>query len=211
MFDFILYFSLISLSSSSYVAVFLPDNMKMFLKENIFHFHNNSSPFNGNTRHIYCDHSTLEFSPKSDAMNEYKLHFGHVQHMKVLAYAEDENAQAILIHPIGDKDNHISINQYPHITISVSDIKPYEPVYSNDLWKRFMDNQIVQMQFDEKDKPKSIVLKDDENIREWNGKLTGNSKYVETQAYLKIFDDNIDLYGIVCVDNLWKNNKCQKN
>jgi hypothetical protein len=99
------------------------------------------------------------------------------------------------------------MNEYPHVTISVSNVKPYTPVYSNDLWKRFVDDKVVEIQLDEYDKPRSIALKDQSS--EWHGKLNSNGKYEETQAYVKIINEVIDLERTVCRNNLWKNDKCQ--
>ncbi|CAF3588034.1 unnamed protein product [Rotaria sp. Silwood2] len=182
--------------------------MKNLLIDKFFRAHEHSSPFYGNTRHIYCDHSTIEFNPTSDNMNKYKLHYGHTQKLTILAYSEDEHAQAILVHSAGSNDSHSSMNKYPHVTISVSNVNPYTPVYSNDLWKRLVDDEIVEITVDEYDKPRSIKIKD--HSSEWHGKLNSNGKYEETQAYVKIMNDVIDLNGIVCVNNLWKNDKCLK-
>ncbi|CAF1012682.1 unnamed protein product [Rotaria sordida] len=182
--------------------------MKNLLKDKFFRSHEHSSPFYGNTRHIYCEHSTIEFYPRSDSMNNYKSHYGHVQKLRILAYAEDEHAQTILVHSVDSNDSHRSMNKYPHVAISVSNVKPYTAVYSNDLWKRLVDDGIVEITMDEYDKPQSITIKDHTN--EWHGKLNSNGRYEETQAYVKIINEIIDLDGIVCVGNLWENDKCQK-
>ncbi len=129
-------------------------------------------------------------------MKNYKQHYGHIQNLTILAYGEDEHAQTILVRSTNDNDNHISMNEYPHITISVSNIKPYTPVYSNDLWKRFVQNGIVNIKLDKNDKPQSITIKDQTN--EWHGILNNDEKYEKTQAYIKIINEIIDLKGIVC-------------
>jgi len=207
-FGLLLCFPVIYCFDSGYMAVFLTEDMKNLLKDKFFRSHERSSPFYGNTRHIYCEHSTIEFNPGSDIMNNYKLHYGHLQKLTILAYAEDEHAQAILVHSTGSNDSHPSKNEYPHVTISVSNVQPYTAVYSNDLWKRFVDNKIVEIQMDEYDKPRSITINGHGN--EWYGKLNSNGKYEETQAYVKIVNEVINLDGIVCINNLWKNDKCQK-
>jgi hypothetical protein len=207
-FGLLLCIPVIYCSNPSFLAVFLTEDMKNLLKDKFFRSHEDSSPFSGNTRHIYCEHSTIEFNPRSEIMNKYKPHYGHVQKLTILAYAEDEHAQTILVHNAGSNDSHPSMNEYPHVTISVSNVKPYTPVYSNDLWKRFVDDKIVEIKLDEYDKPRSIAIKDQSS--EWHGKLNSNAKYEETQAYVKIINEVIDLEGTVCGNNLWKNNKCQK-
>lgn len=199
--------SIIHCSNAAYMAVFLNEDMKNLLQNKFFRSHEQSSPFSGNTGRIYCEHSTIEFNPKSDNVNNYKLHYGHIQKLTVLAYAEDEHAQAILVHSTNSSDSHFSMNEYPHVTISVSNIKPYTAVYSNDLWKRLVDNGIIQITMDENEKPKSIIIKDQTN--EWNGKLNRFGRYQETQAYVKIVNEIFDLNGTFCVDYLWKNDKCQ--
>ncbi|CAF1397682.1 unnamed protein product [Rotaria magnacalcarata] len=208
-FCFLLCFPLIYCFDSAFLAVFLTGDAKNLLKSKFFRSHESSSPFYGNTRDIYCEHSTIQFNPRSDIMNKYKAHYGHVQKLTILAYAEDEHAQAILVHSAGSNDSHSSTNQYPHVTISVSNVEPFTPVYSNDLWKRFVDDRIVEIKMDEYDKPRSIAIND--HMSEWHGKLNSNEKYAETQAYVKIINEVIDLNGIICVNNLWKNEKCGKN
>ena len=193
-------------SETSFLAVFLTENASNFLENNIFRSHNHTSPFYDNTRHIYCEHSTIEFDPSSASINEYKLHYGQGQKLTLLAYAEDEHAQAILVHTIAGNDSVHSMNEYPHVTISVSNVKPYTAVYSNDLWKRFVDDQIVTITKDEYGKPRSIIINN--QAGEWYGKLTSNEKYEQTDAYVKILNGITDLDGIVCINNLWKNNKC---
>ncbi|CAF1114069.1 unnamed protein product [Rotaria sp. Silwood1] len=207
-FGLLLCFPAIYCADPSFLAVFFTEDTKSLLKDKFFRSHEYSSPFYGNTRHIYCDHSTIEFNPRSDSINKYKAHYGHVQKLTILAYAEDEHAQAILVHCADGNDTHPSMNKYPHVTISVSNVKPYTPVYSNDLWTRFVDDRIVEIQVDEYDKPRSITIKD--HISEWYGKLSSNGEYEETKAYVKIMNEIIDLDGIVCVNNLWKNDECQK-
>jgi hypothetical protein len=204
---FLLCFPVIYCSNTGFLAVFLTEDMKNFLKDNIFRSHEHSSPFYGNNRHIYCEHSTIEFNPSPASLNKYKPHYGHVQKLTILAYAEDEHAQAILIHSADSNDSHSSMNEYPHVTISVSNVEPYTAVYSNDLWKRFVDDKIVEITVDQYDKPRSITIKD--QMSEWYGKLNSNGQYEETQAYVKLMNEVIDLDGIVCANNLWKNNKCQ--
>jgi hypothetical protein len=204
---FLLCFSVIYCCNASYLGVFFGEDMKNLLKENFFRSHEKSSPFYGNTRHIYCEHSTIEFAPTSNSVKKNKPHYGHVQKLRILAYAEDEHAQTVLVHSDGSNDNHPSLNEYPHVTISVSNVKPYTPVYSNDLWKRFVDDGIIEITMDDNAKPQSITIKD--QITEWNGKLNNNGNYEETQAYVKIVNEVIDLEGTFCIDNLWKNDKCQ--
>ncbi len=51
-----------------------------------------------------------------------------------------------------------------------------------------------------------IKIKDHPN--QGNGKLNSNAKYGETQAYLKVLNEAMDLHGIVCDNSLWKDNKC---
>jgi hypothetical protein len=80
---------------------FFTENMKNLLKDKFFQYHERSSPFYGNTRHIYCEHSTIEFNPRSEIINKYKQHYGHVQILTVLAYVEDEHASTILVHYVG--------------------------------------------------------------------------------------------------------------
>lgn len=203
----LLSFPIIDCLNPTYLAVFFPENTKTFLKNNIFRPHEQSSPFYGNTRVIYCDHSTVAFSPQSSTMNKYKAHFGHVQKLTILAFAEDEHAQAILVHNAGGNESHPSMNEYPHATISVSNVTPYTPVYSNDLWKRFVDDGIVKIERDEYDKPRSLNIKD--RVSEWYGKLNSNGKYEGTQAYVRIMNQTIDLDGIFCADHLWKHDRCQ--
>jgi len=187
--------------------VFFNEDTKNLLKNTFLQSHDNSSSFYGNSRGIYCEHSTIEFSPKPESLKKYKLHYGHVQKFIVLAYAQDEHGQAILVHAVGDNDIHPSMNEYPHVTISVSDVKPYTPVYSNDLWKRFVDDKIIEIKQDKYNKPQSVTIKNQSN--EWNGKLSNNGKYEETRAYVKIMNEVIEIEGTVCANNLWKNDKCR--
>ena len=206
-FGLLLCFPAIYCSNTGFLAVFLTEDMKNFLKDNIFRSHDHSSPFYGNTRHIYCEHSTIEFDPRPDIINRYEPHYGHVQRLTILAYAEDEHAQAILVHTVASNDTHYSMNEYPHVTISASNVKPYTAVYSNDLWKRFFDNKIVEITIDEYGKPQSITISN--QMSEWYGKLNSSGQYEETQAYVKILNGVIDLDGVVCPNNLWENDKCQ--
>ena len=143
-------------------------------------------------------------------MNKYKAYFGHVQKLTILAFAEDQHAQTILVRGAGGNESHPSMNEYPHATISVSNIKPYTPVYSNDLWKRFVDDRIVKIERDEYDKPRSINIKDRVSS-EWYGKLNSNGKYGETQAYIRIMNQTIVLDGVLCADHLWKQDHCQED
>ena len=207
-FCLLLSFSILDAVNPAYLAVFFTESMRNFLKSNMFRPHEKSSPFFDNSRHVYCEHNTIEFNPRSSSMNKYKAHYGHTQKLTILAYAEDEHAQAILVHTTGGNHSHPSTNEYPHVTLSVSNVKPYTPVYSNDLWKRFVDSRIIDITLDEYDKPRSIAMKD--GASEWHGTLERNEKYQETQAYLKILNQTIDLHGTVCVDNLWKQDQCQE-
>ncbi|CAF3046436.1 unnamed protein product [Rotaria socialis] len=95
-FCLLLCFPIIGCFNSAFLAVFLTEDAKNLLKDKFFRSHESSSPFYGNTRDIYCEHSTIQFNPRSDIMNKYKTHYGHVQNLTILAYAEDEHAQAIL-------------------------------------------------------------------------------------------------------------------
>jgi hypothetical protein len=203
----LVFLPIIDCLNPAYLAVFFLQNTKNLLKNNLFRSHEPSSPFYGNTRQIYCDHSAIEFNPQSSTKNKYKPHFGHAQKVTILAYAEDEHAQTILVRSTGGNESHISMNKYPHATISANNVKPYTPVYSNDLWKRFVDNRIVEISLDEYDKPRSISLKD--QVSEWYGKLNSGGNYEETQAYIKIMNQTIDLDGTLCADHLWKHDQCQ--
>jgi hypothetical protein len=203
----LLCFPVIYGSNPSFLATFLTEEAKALLKNNFFQPHNQSSPFYGNTRRIYCEHSTIEFNPKSNVLNTYKSYYGQVEKLTILAYAEDEHAQAILVHSTDGNESHPSTNAYPHVTISVSNVKPYTPVYSNDLWKRFVDDGIVEIKLDGHDKPRSITIKD--RTSEWYGRLSSTNIYETTEAYVRIINDVIDIDGIICADNLWKNDQCQ--
>lgn len=97
-FGLLLYFPIIFGSGSDFLAVFLTEDAKNFLTDNIFRSHDRSSPFYDNTRHIYCEHSTIEFDPSPASIITYKPHYGQAQKLTILAYAEDEHAQAILVH-----------------------------------------------------------------------------------------------------------------
>ena len=203
-FCFLLILPFISYANAAYMATFFTSDMKNLLKQTFFQDHEQSSTFFNNKRAVYCDHSTIEFNPSANSLNNYQLHYGHIQNLTVLAYAEDEHAQAILVHSIRNP----SINQYPHVTISVSNKSPYTAVYSNDLWKRLVDNGIIEVNLDEHDKPQLVLLKN--QLNEWQGKLSSVGKYEETQAYVKIMNQSIQLHGIVCLSSLWTNEKCQK-
>ncbi|CAF1209080.1 unnamed protein product [Adineta ricciae] len=189
--------------NATYFAVFLTGDTTNLLKNKFFRPHPQSSPFFGNTAHIYSEHSTIEFNPKSDFVKQLTEHYGHIQKLAVLAYAEDEHAQTVLVRYIGNDDIHLSDNEYPHITISVSNMKPYTPVYSNDLWKRLVDDGIIKVQKDNNDKPQAIALKDQTD--EWQGRLSSAGKYEETQAYVRIMNQTTELNGIVYAKYLLKN------
>lgn len=193
-------------SGAPYVATFLTEDTQNLLKDKFFRPHEPSSPFYDNTRTIYCEHSTIEFNPTQESLNKYKAHYGHQQTLRILAYAEDEHAQAILVQSTISNDSHPSTNAYPHVTLSVSNKGPYTAVYSNDLWKRLADGKIIQLQLDEYNKPRSVMLNGEAN--EWRGKLAGTDKYKETQAYVKLINEVVILNGIVCLDTFWKNYNC---
>ncbi|UJR07368.1 hypothetical protein I4U23_011654 [Adineta vaga] len=204
---FVLCSSVLYYCNASFVAVFLTEDIKNLLKDKFLRSHQRSSPYFGNSAHIYCKHSTIEFNSRSYLTNKYKAHYGDKQKFIILAYAEDEHAQTILVHSVDNNDNHPSLNEYPHVTLSVSGVAPYTPVYSNDLWKRSVDDGIVEVQMDDYDKPRTISMKN--QTHEWDGKLRSYEKYEETQVYIKIINELIELNGIVCMDSLWQKDKCK--
>lgn len=82
----------------------------------------------------YCEHLTLQFGGN---LTGYELLMGTKVHIQPLVYGQDENGQAVLSMIIGDEI--FSTNNITHITVSVSNIGPYTPVYSNYLWQRVIN------------------------------------------------------------------------
>ena len=64
-----------------------------------------------------------------------------------------------------------------------------------DSWKRLVDDKIIQVTINEKNKPGSVTHQ--------NHKNGWQEKYEGTQAHVKLINKVVDLNGIFCPNNLW--------
>ena len=90
-----------------YSAVMLSEETKKRLLEEYKPSHNN----------IYCHHSTIEFRPTHVS----HLPLGDVCALHITGLLRTDKIDVLLV------DNPLSLNKYPHITLSTADgIKPFE-------------------------------------------------------------------------------------
>jgi len=73
---------------------------------------------------VYAHHVTLAFKPEPEVLERYRQLEGQRLRVPVTAVCVDDKAQAVLV-------GVDSENEYPHITISVTEGTP--PAYSNEL------------------------------------------------------------------------------
>ena len=81
---------------------------------------------------VFGHHSTIAFKPGS--LNGIEV--GKKSLMKIIGRAFDEKGDALLV------ENLKSNNEYPHITLSC--INGVSPVYSNELFKKAVENGTVE-------------------------------------------------------------------
>jgi len=83
---------------------------------------------------VYADHVTIQWGGRPEDLAKFKM--GSILHLRVVGYAEDSKAQAVVVVLPSDVARHA--NRNPHVTISTT--PGVAPVYSNELiargWKR---------------------------------------------------------------------------
>lgn len=171
---------------------------------------------------MQCGHSTVEYDPRPDAMQRYSSQFGAPVQLRVLAYARDDHAQALLVRYSGvggggHRDTPISTtNLYPHVTVANSKY-PYTAVYSSALWERAEEDSPLQIGraaqgVNDSMAPNATTLPN--NSSSWTGKvpafnsttvpLKNNELYPPTTVEIAIPDPGAYRYdGTFCVNTQW--------
>ena len=103
-----------------YVGVFLPPEERQWLLKKF-------PPVHSVTQ---ADHLTVWFHTWGVPIDLSSLNFGERVPLKVIGYAEDGQAQAVLVQPPAGLSPHARV---PHITISTA--PGVQPIYSNILVK----------------------------------------------------------------------------
>ena len=163
---------------------------------------------------ISCQHLTLQFEGD---LSRFNKHLGQQVKIKPLLYGTDENCQAVLSYIVDDQV--LSTDNFTHVTVAVSNIGQYQPVYSNYFWSRVNDAAPLYIGRDSNGEVHYADLPDKSSV--WKGVLPpvtiNNVTYGATNAIVldvaTFYPEATTFDATVCVFSLWDDDKkiCNTN